>query len=146
MYILTYSSSVIALLDSLLLHAVALMSVAQPCQGPFVFTCAASQVSPQMRVTIQSPTESRPVEHTAAYLDRSDSYDVMLEGVSSASEPNIAVRLTVTIRNVSNHVGTRYRCVQHHNDGTIHSEELVIKSELISFLIINCMGQYRIIH
>ena len=85
-----------------------------------------------MRVSIQSPTQRRPVEYTAFYLGGSDSYDVMLERVSSASEPNIAVRLTLTIRNVNAHVGTRYHCVQHRTAGTIRSGTLVInKSELI---------------
>ena len=89
-----------------------------------------------MRVSIQSPTQTRPVEHTASYLHDSDSYIVSFSEVSSASEPNTRVRLTVTIRNVSHHVGTRYHCVQHHDDGTIRSEELVIMSELNSYLII----------
>ena len=78
-----------------------------------------------MRVTIQSPTLNQPVERTVSYLHNSDSYDVSL-----ALQPNSALMLTVTIRNVSDHVGTRYRCVQHHDEGTISTQELVITSEL----------------
>ena len=121
-----YANSYTVVISSLLSSAaVTLTSASQPCQGPLVFTCTASQVSPQMRVTVQSPTVEHPVERTVSYLHHSDSYDVSL-----APLPNNAVMLTVTIRNVAEHMGTRYRCVQHRDEGTIASEELVIMSEL----------------
>ena len=78
-----------------------------------------------MRVTVLSPTLKQPVERTVSHLHHSDSYDVSL-----APLPNNAVMLTVTIRNVAEHMGTRYRCVQHRDEGTIVSEELVITGEL----------------
>ena len=113
--------------------AVALVSGPQPCEGTFVFTCTASEDTPQMRVSVQSLTQALPVERTVNSLYHDSSYDVELDRVRD--DPNIAVRLSVTIREVSDHIGTKYHCVQHHDDGTIRSQELVI-SEWISFLVI----------
>ena len=95
-----------------------------------MFTCTASEHTPQMRVSVQSPTQALPVERTLSSLNDDISYGVELGPAND--DPNIAVRLSVTIREVSDHIGTKYHCVQHHGDGTIRSQELVI-SEWISF-------------
>ena len=111
--------------------AVALVSGPQPCEGTFVFTCTASEHTPQMRVSVQSPTQALPVERTLSSLNDDISYGVELGPAND--DPNIAVRLSVTIREVSDHVGTKYHCVQHHDHGTIRSQELVISEWIFVF-------------
>ena len=97
-----------------------------------MITCTASELSPQMRFSVQTPTQVLPVERTLASLNDDISYDVELEPAND--DPNIAVWAHLTIKEVSDHIGTKYHCVQHHDDGTIRSQELVI-SEWISFLL-----------
>ena len=95
-----------------------------------MITCTASELSPQMRFSVQSPTQPLPVERTLDSFTDDISYGVKLDHAND--DPNIAVRVNLTIGEVSDHVGTKYHCVQHHDDGTIRSRELVI-SEWISF-------------